>query len=122
MRKWKVVSILGISLLLQGCSADQDAQLLKQKDREIVRVELNEQLLQAATQGEVSTVQDILREDKDINVQDDANKRTAVMIATYNNDVEMARMLIEAGADVNIQDDMQNNPFLYAGAEAILKF
>lgn len=120
MRKWTVVSILGISLLLQGCSANQDAQPLKQKDRELVRVELNEQLLQAVSQGKVSAIQDLLREDININVQD-ANKRTAVMIATYNNDVEVARMLIEAGADVNIQDDMQNNPFLYAGAEGYLE-
>lgn len=42
------------------------------------------------------------------------------MIATYNNDVKSAKVLTEAGADVNIQDDMQNSPFLYAGAEGYL--
>lgn len=121
MRKWMVVSILGMALLLKECFSNKDVQLLKQqKGSEIVSVELNEQLLQAAAQGERSKIQDLLSEDIDINVQD-ANKRTAVMIATYNNDVEMARMLIEAGADVNIQDDRQNNPFLYAGAEGYLE-
>ena len=33
------------------------------------------------------------------------------MIATYKNDVKTAKALIDAGADVNIQDDMKNNPF-----------
>lgn len=42
------------------------------------------------------------------------------MIATYNNDVETAKVLIKAGADVNIKDDMKNNPFLYAGAEGYI--
>ncbi len=42
------------------------------------------------------------------------------MIATYKNDVKTAKALIDAGADVNIQDDMKNNPFLYAGAEGYL--
>ena len=31
-----------------------------------------------------------------------------------------AKTLLKAGADVNIQDDMKNNPFLYAGAEGYL--
>lgn len=43
------------------------------------------------------------------------------MIATYNNDVAMAKVLIEAGADVNIQDNRKNNPFLYAGAEGYME-
>ncbi|MET4560283.1 ankyrin repeat protein [Lysinibacillus parviboronicapiens] len=121
MGKWMRGSIIGLTFLLQGCSSYHEAELLKlQKDSEIMSVELNEQLLQAAAQGEVSLIQDLLSKDIDINVQD-ANKRTAVMLATYNNDVEMATMLIEAGADVNIQDDRQNNPFLYAGAEGYLE-
>jgi FOG: Ankyrin repeat len=43
--------------------------------------------------------------------------RTPLMIATYNNDIEIAKVLISNGADVNIPDDMQNTPFLYAAAE-----
>ncbi|QRG70860.1 hypothetical protein JNE38_23235 [Brevibacillus choshinensis] len=29
--------------------------------------------------------------------------------------------LIDAGADVNLQDDLLDNPFLYAGAEGLLE-
>lgn len=46
--------------------------------------------------------------------------RTAVMITTYANDIETTHALIEKGADVNIQDNMNNNPFLYAGAEGLI--
>ena len=42
------------------------------------------------------------------------------MIATYNQDIEAVKLLIDAGADVNIQDTQQNTPFLYAGAEGYL--
>jgi len=61
----------------------------------------------------------VLNQKVDTNAQD-SNNRTALMIATYNQDVEAAKLLIDAGADVNIQDDMQNTPFLYAGAEGYL--
>lgn len=43
--------------------------------------------------------------------------RTALMMATYNHHVELAALLIEAGASVNQQDDMKNSPYLYAAAE-----
>lgn len=47
----------------------------------------------------------------------DAAKRTPLMIATRANRVEIARLLIEAGADVNAKDNIRDTPFLYAGAE-----
>jgi len=42
------------------------------------------------------------------------------MAATYADKPEAVRLLIEAGADIHKQDQMQNNPFLYAGAEGLL--
>ena len=43
--------------------------------------------------------------------------RTALLAATHGNHVAVARALIAAGADVNAKDDIQDSPFLYAGAE-----
>ncbi|MBM7700683.1 ankyrin repeat domain-containing protein [Kurthia huakuii] len=43
--------------------------------------------------------------------------RSALMMATYNHHVELAEILIEAGANVNQQDDLKNTPYLYAAAE-----
>ena len=46
----------------------------------------------------------------------DAQGRTALMIATHGNQVGAAKALIEAGANVNAKDDIQDSPYLYAGA------
>ena len=41
---------------------------------------------------------------------------TALVAATKSNHIEAARVLIEAGADVNAKDDIQDSAYLYAGA------
>lgn len=51
----------------------------------------------------------------------DASGATALMRATRANDVEAAKKLIEAGADVNAKDDIQDSPYLYAGARGHLE-
>lgn len=43
------------------------------------------------------------------------------MVATRANNVHAAHMLIEAGADVNAKDNIQDSPYLYAGAQGYLK-
>ncbi|MEX2296924.1 MAG: ankyrin repeat domain-containing protein [Dongiaceae bacterium] len=47
----------------------------------------------------------------------DGDERTALMLATRANDIEAARLLIAADADVNAKDAIKDTPFLYAGAE-----
>ncbi len=47
----------------------------------------------------------------------DTQGRTALLLATHADHVEIARVLIEAGADVNAKDGLKDTPFLYAGAE-----
>jgi ankyrin repeat protein len=51
----------------------------------------------------------------------DAQNRTALLLATHANHVAVARALIAAGADVNVKDNIQDSPFLYAGAEGRLE-
>jgi ankyrin repeat protein len=51
----------------------------------------------------------------------DARGRTALLIATHQNNIEEARRLIVAGADVNAKDDIQDSPYLYAAAEGRLE-
>lgn len=46
--------------------------------------------------------------------------RTALLLATHADHVEAARLLIEAGADVNAKDDIHDSPYLYAGARGRL--
>ncbi len=51
----------------------------------------------------------------------DKKGRTALLIATHHNAIEAAKLLIEAGADVNAKDNKQDSPYLYAGAEGKLE-
>jgi len=43
-----------------------------------------------------------------------------VLAATRANRIETVGALISAGADINIRDDLKDNPFLYAGAQGLL--
>lgn len=45
---------------------------------------------------------------------------TLLMTATYEHNTEAAKVLIDAGANVNAQDKILNSPFLYAGASGYL--
>ncbi len=42
------------------------------------------------------------------------------MVATVARQTDAVRALLDAGADVDLQDDQLDNPFLYAGAEGLL--
>ena len=112
------LAVAGAVLLLQGCNSHK-SEPITQETESVIMEEMNEPLLHAAESGDTQTINNLINEGVNINVQDSTG-RTAVMIATYNNDVDTAKALMDAGADVNIQDDMKNNPFLYAGAEGYL--
>nr|WP_313959487.1 ankyrin repeat domain-containing protein [Lysinibacillus fusiformis] len=84
------------------------------------KTQLKKDFFQAAAQGEVTQVTEILNKGIDINVADEQG-RTAAMIATYGNFPDVVKVLIEHGADINRRDHMENNPFLYAGAEGYLE-
>ncbi|PIC69359.1 hypothetical protein CSV77_14235 [Sporosarcina sp. P16b] len=101
---------------MQACAINTDEEI-----RETIKeeTEVDEQLLTAARRGEMKIVADLIENHADLNVRDDEG-RTALMIAVYNEDAEMAEILLDAGANVDLQDNMKNNPFLYAGAEGYL--
>jgi uncharacterized protein len=73
-------------------------------------------LIAAAGKGDLLAVERLIREGASVAARD-GRGRTALLAATHGNHVPVARALIEAGADVNAKDDMQDSPFLYAGAE-----
>lgn len=73
-------------------------------------------LVEAAARGDAGEVADRLAAGAALEARDPAG-RTALLLATRANHVEVARRLIEAGADVNAKDEIRDTPFLYAGAE-----
>ncbi|SHF67689.1 hypothetical protein SAMN05444483_10210 [Salegentibacter echinorum] len=78
------------------------------------------EFIKAAKNNNVQKLQDFLR--RNVNIEaTDANKRTALMVATYQNNIEAAKLLIRAGANVNAQDDRLESPLLHAGALGYLE-
>ncbi|SDC59330.1 hypothetical protein SAMN05428987_1936 [Paenibacillus sp. CF095] len=111
-----IVVLISSMLIVQGCVPEMrnDSNV-----EEKAMTSADEQLFKAVEDSDTERIEQMIQAGANINAQDQSG-RTAIMIATYNNDSTSAKVLIEAGADVNIQDDMKNTPFLYAGAEGYL--
>lgn len=80
-------------------------------------------LLDAVRTGDLVRVKDFIGK-TDLELRDPQG-RSALLLAVRADNVEIARALITAGADVNAKDSNRDTPFLYAGAEGrddILKF
>ncbi|MDI1318597.1 MAG: ankyrin repeat domain-containing protein [bacterium] len=80
----------------------------------------DQQLIAAATRGEVAEVKALLAEGAGVGAKDKLG-RTALLAATHANQIETAAVLIAAGADVNARDNIMDSPYLYAGAEGRLE-
>ncbi|MGO3573607.1 MAG: ankyrin repeat domain-containing protein [Pseudolactococcus laudensis] len=74
-------------------------------------------LIQAVSEGDIEKTKEILNS-SDYQI-DEINEKseTPLLIAVHNNQVAIAKLLIDAGANVNQQDTIQDSPYLYAGAE-----
>jgi ankyrin repeat protein len=72
-------------------------------------------IIKAVLKKELTAVAAALKNGADVNTTD-CQKRSLLLIATHNNDLKMAELLVAHGADVNQQDVLKDSPFLYAGA------
>lgn len=127
-------NIIGLTavtiLLLAGCTSKGDDNVEKQTKTEVTEEAVEKdlqpreeqqvqkgELLQAVEEKDVQKVKEILaRSNATINETND-KKETPLLIATHENDIEIAKLLIDAGADINQQDAIQDSAYLYAGAQ-----
>ena len=82
--------------------------------------EIEMQFLKAAKNNDLDKLQNCLKKGVYIEAMD-THKRTALMVATYENNVEASKLLIKGGANVNAQDDRMESPLLHAGAKGYLE-
>lgn len=78
------------------------------------------EFIEATKNNDTQKLQNLLKNGVDMEATD-VHKRTALMVATYENNVAAANLLIAAGANVNAQDDRLESPFLHAGAKGYLE-
>ena len=78
-------------------------------------------LLAAAATGDAAGIRAAIVAGANVNARDD-DGRTGLLLATRARHPEAFQVLIDAEADVDLQDDRLDNPFPYAGAEGILDF
>ncbi len=74
----------------------------------------------AAANDDIQLIKHILSQKTLIDARDETGS-TALMVATRANNIHAAHMLIEVSADVNAKDNIQDSPYLYAGAQGYLK-
>ena len=78
------------------------------------------QLIHAAEQGDLESVQFLLGQGASVEVQDE-NGRTALIAAAYQNNLPIAELLIRVGADVNRQDNTKQSAYLISTSEGYLE-
>ena len=76
-------------------------------------------LHEAAETGDVTAIERALADGADVDGRD-ARGRTALLVAVWADQPDAARALLAGDADVDLQDDQRDNPFLVASAEGRL--
>lgn len=100
--------ILNILAVLTSCHSSPTADSI-----EITMTEGN--ILKAVQKNDRAAVLKNLKDGANVNTTDN-NKRSLLLLATINGNIELAKLLVEYQADVNQQSDNMDSPFLYAGA------
>jgi ankyrin repeat protein len=73
-------------------------------------------LREAAGRGDTAAVRTLLGQGTPVDVRDDRGA-TALVRAAYGNHVDVAALLVQAGADVDLQDDTRQSAYLIATSE-----
>lgn len=103
-RRTLLVAALGLAA--GGCAASEQ----RVKGSTV----LNEQLLTAAASGDAEAVREAVTEGAELEVRN-AQKRTALLLAASEDHVEVAQILVAAGADPNALDFQHDTPWLVTG-------
>jgi uncharacterized protein len=122
MKVGRIFCILFL-VLLAACNSNEGEHPSSQDDMEFggeERATLNEQFISSAEAGDTERVLKLLQEGADINATDKLG-RTAVVAATYQNEVDTVKALIQEGANINIQDSQLENVILNSGANGNLE-
>ena len=118
----KVIAIIAFLFILGGCQSNSANKEAAGTSKSTVEKNISKASDKTSAAKESSSTQQS-KEDKKMDIApgsiDEVNDKneTPLMIAVHNNQIEIAKKLIDAGANVNKQDTIEDSPYLYAGAE-----
>ena len=72
-------------------------------------------IYEAALNGDLSKVTELLGQDIDVNAKDQ-DERTALMYASFNGNDDIVKMLLDKGADVNVVDVNNRTALMFAAS------
>lgn len=79
------------------------------------KMQQQQNIIESVKKNDITAVKKLLSNGADVNTQDKSG-RSLLLIATIQQQAEMAKLLVTHSADVNLQADNLDSPFLYAGA------
>ncbi|KAK4753567.1 hypothetical protein SAY87_001671 [Trapa incisa] len=103
-----------------GASSPLPGQHNKEKQKEKSRVSRTSLILWHSHQNDAAAVRKLLEEDQTLVHARDYDSRTPLHVASLHGWIDVAKCLIEFGADVNAQDRWKNTPL--ADAEGAKKY
>lgn len=74
-------------------------------------------LIQAVSEGDFDQTKEILNSPAYLIDEVNEKSETPLLIAVHQNQIPIVKLLIDAGANINQQDVIQDSPYLYAGAQ-----
>lgn len=99
----------GSSSAASAAASDKD----KHKEKEKARVNRTSLILWHAHQNDAVAVRKLLEEDRSLVHARDYDKRTPLHVASLHGWTDIAKCLIDYGADVNAQDRWKNTVFYF---------
>ena len=103
----EIIFLLALIVFGSSChSSTIESTIRTMKDKDIVDL---------VKKNDLAGVAAALANGANVNAADNS-KRSLLLIATNNHQIEMAKLLVQHGAAVNQQADNLDSPFLYAGA------
>lgn len=108
MKKLLILQLLISSIILAACTNGGNNMGNEMKV---------DSLIQAVEMNDLLRIQELISTSSASIDEQNAKGETPLLIATHNNYIEAAKLLIDAGADINKQDSIRDSAYLYAGAQ-----
>ena len=78
-------------------------------------------LIKAVKNNDVDETAKLLKNGGNPNYEDPHERKTPLLYATWHNNLEIVKLLVKYGADVNFQNVIGHTPLIYAAQEGSLE-